>query len=121
VEIHQYTGKHDEFTIIVSDEVVDDFYGFLMRQSRLLLGEQFLLNFHQYGKVIQSFQGIVTHVSNKKNGDSGTGDLYITASAPSILLENGKNSRSFEKMTVEQIIAEVCKNYPPEAKVKVIG
>uniref|UniRef100_UPI0039A5E575 type VI secretion system Vgr family protein n=2 Tax=Weeksellaceae TaxID=2762318 RepID=UPI0039A5E575 len=121
VEIHQYTGKHDEFTIIVSDEVVDDFYGFLMRQSRLLLGEQFLLNFHQYGKVIQSFQGIVTQVSNKKNGDSGTGDLYITASAPSILLENGKNSRSFEKMTVEQIIAEVCKNYPPEAKVKVIG
>ncbi|MDY3548862.1 phage baseplate assembly protein V [Riemerella anatipestifer] len=121
VEIHQYTGKHDEFTIIVSDEVVDDFYGFLMRQSRLLLGEQFLLNFHQYGKVIQSFQGIVTHVSNKKNGDSGTGDLYITASAPSILLENGKNSRSFEKMTVEQIIAEVCKNYPSEAKVKVIG
>lgn len=121
VEIRQYTGRHDEFTIIVSDEVIDDFYGFLMRQSRLLLGEQFLLNFHQYGKVIQSFQGIVTQVSNKKNGDSGTGDLYITASAPSILLENGKNSRSFEKMKVEQIITEVCKNYPSEAKIKVMG
>ena len=41
----QHTNAHDEFTIVVSDTAIDDFYGQVMKNSKNLLGEKITIHF----------------------------------------------------------------------------
>ena len=45
----QHTNAHDEFTIVVSDTAIDDFYGQVMRNSKNLLGEPITIHIHHKG------------------------------------------------------------------------
>lgn len=118
VELRQHTNDHDTFTIITSDDSLDSFEGYVMENSKNLLGKNVTVNFHRFGEVRQSFMGILANIRNKKNEGGGYGKLYITGYAPTILLENGKDCQSYENKTLEQIIAEATAEYPPQAKVK---
>lgn len=118
VELGQHTNDHDTFTIITPDDSLDSFEGYVMENSRKLLGKNVSINFHRYGEVRQTFTGIIANIRNKKDEGGGYGKLYITGYAPSILLENGKDCQSYENKTIEQIIAEATSEYPPEAKVR---
>lgn len=60
----QHTNAHDEFTIVVSDTAIDDFYGQVMRNSKNLLGEPITIHIHHKGTVVQSFKGIIAQVSD---------------------------------------------------------
>ncbi len=119
VELKQYTNDHDTFTIITPDDSLDSFDGYVMENSKKLLGKTVTINFHRYGEIRQSFMGIIANIRNKKDEGGGYGKLFITGYAPSILLENGKDCQSYENKTIEQIIAEATAEYPSEAKVKV--
>ncbi|MCY1660176.1 type VI secretion system Vgr family protein [Chryseobacterium sp. SL1] len=118
VELIQHTADHDTFTVITPDDSLDSFEGYVMENSKKLLGKNVTINFHRYGEIRQSFTGIISNIRNKKDEGGGYGKLYITGSAPSILLENGKDCQSYENKTIEQIIAEATAEYPSEAKVK---
>ena len=63
----------------------------------------------------QVFSGIVTGLKNRK--ESGYGKLVITGHSPSILLENGRADRSFEQLSLSQIVKEIGVNYPQEGKI----
>lgn len=117
VELRQYTNDHDTFTIITPDDSLDSFEGYVMENSKNLLGKKVTINFHRYGEVRQSFMGIIANIRNKKNEGGGYGKLFITGFAPSILLENGKDCQSYENKKLDQIIAEATAEYPQEAKV----
>jgi type VI secretion system secreted protein VgrG len=118
-ELHQKTADHDTFSITVPDDALDSFKGYVLENSKNILGNDITINFWQWGKIQQSFSGIIGGIDNAKNEGGGYGDLIITGFSPSILLESGKDCQSFEDKTLEQIIGEVCETYPREARVKV--
>ena len=84
-----------------------------------VLGKDLTITYWRFGKIRQTFTGIIGKIRNKKDEGGGYGDLHITGFAPSILLENGKDCQSFENKTLEQIIKEVTEEYPQEAKVAI--
>jgi uncharacterized protein involved in type VI secretion and phage assembly len=118
VELRQHTNDHDTFTITTPDDSLDSFEGYVMENSKNILGKNVTISYHRFGEVRQTFMGIISNIRNKKDEGGGYGKLFITGYAPSILLENGKDCQSYENKTIEQIIAEATAEYPPEAKVK---
>lgn len=118
VELLQHTNDHDSFTIITPDDSLDSFEGYVMENSKKLLGKNVTINFHRFGEISQSFTGIIANIRNKKDEGGGYGKLYITGYAPSILLENGKDCQSYENKTLDTIITEATAEYPAEAKIK---
>ncbi|WP_326981333.1 type VI secretion system tip protein VgrG [Chryseobacterium sp. MYb264] len=117
VNLDQVTNGHDRFTITVPDDALDSFSGYLMENSKNILGKTVTILLHRYGKTRQVFVGIICNVRNRK--ENGYGSLYITGYSPTILLESGKNCRSFERKTLEQIVKEVTSEHPQETRVLV--
>lgn len=115
VALSQKTNNHDSFTIAAPDDALDSFSGYVLENSKNILGKKLTINFHRFGEVKNLFSGVIANIKNKKK--NGYGKLFITGSAPSILLESGKDCRSFEDKTLEQIINEITTEYPQEAKV----
>ena len=115
VILEQKTNAHDTFSIIVPDDALDTYEGFVMENSKKLLGKKISLSYWQYGSENQVFSGIVTGLKNRK--ESGYGKLVITGHSPSILLENGRADRSFEQLSLSQIVKEIEVNYPQEGKI----
>jgi len=115
VILEQKTNAHDTFSIIVPDDALDTYEGFVMENSKKLLGKKISLSYWQYGSENQVFSGIVTGLKNRK--ESGYGKLIIIGHSPSILLENGRADRSFEQLSLSQIVKEIGVNYPQEGKI----
>lgn len=119
VELDQKTNDHDRFTITVPDDAIDRFEGFIMENSKNLLGKNLTITYWRFGKISQSFSGIITGIRNKKDEGGGYGNLFINGYSPSILMENGRDSQSFEDKTLKEIISEINEGYPREAKITV--
>ncbi|GAA5092378.1 phage baseplate assembly protein V [Chryseobacterium ginsengisoli] len=119
VELHQKTLNHDSFSITVPDDSLDSFEGYVMENSKNLLGKEIEITYWRFGKTQHYFKGIIGKIRNRKDEGGGYGDLHITGYAPSILLENGKDCQSFEEKTLEQIVKQVTEDYPQEAKVEI--
>ena len=119
VELSQKTNDHDSFTIIVPDDALDTFKGYVMENSKNLLGKEIGITYWRFGTPQHYFKGIIGKILNKKDEGGGYGDLHITGFAPSILLESGKDCQSFEDKTLEQIVKQVTEEYPQEAKVEI--
>ena len=117
VELHQYNCQHDTFTIESPEDSFDAFNEYIMEHSRDLLGESLTIKFHQYGKVVQHFSGIITRIYCKRQTGGGYGTLYISGNAPSILLDQGKACNSYENKTLKEIIALVSEGYDNSAQV----
>ena len=117
VELHQYNCQHDTFTIETPEDSFDAFNEYIMEHSRDLLGQPLTIKFHQYGKVIQHFSGIITRIYCKRQTGGGYGTLYISGNAPSILLDQGKACHSYENKTLKEIIALVSEGYDSSAQV----
>lgn len=119
VELIQKTAEHDVFTITVPDDALDSFEGYVMENSKNLIGKDIIIVYNRYGEIRQNFAGIIGNITNKKGNGSGYGKLCITGYSPSILLENGDDCQSFEDKTLEQIIKDVTVGYPEEAKIAI--
>lgn len=119
VTLHQKTNDHDTFTIVVPDDALDTFKGYVMENSKNLLGKEIGITYWRFGESKHYFQGVIGKIKNKKDEGGGYGDLYITGYAPSILLESGKDCQSFEDKSLEQIVKEVTEGYSQEAKVEI--
>ncbi len=119
VELHQKTSDHDTFTITVPDDALDSFEGYIMENSKNLLGKNVGITYWRFGKIRQYFSGIITGIKNRKDEGGGYGNLVITGCSPGILLESGKDCQSFENKPLEEIITQITEDYPQEAKIKV--
>ncbi|MDR6370876.1 Rhs element Vgr protein [Chryseobacterium bernardetii] len=109
LELNQVTNDHDCFNIIVPDDALDSFDGYVMENSKNILGKSITIYFHRFGNVRQSFNGIITNIKNRK--ENGYGTLIITGSAPTMLLENGKACHSFENRKLDEIIKEITEEH----------
>ncbi|WP_426478072.1 type VI secretion system Vgr family protein [Chryseobacterium sp. CBSDS_008] len=109
LELQQLTNEHDCFTILVPDDALDGFEGYVMENSKNILGKNITFSFHRFASICQSFSGVITNIRNKK--ENGYGKLIITGNAPSILLENGKACHSFENKKLNEIIKEITEEH----------
>ncbi|GAA5089364.1 hypothetical protein GCM10023210_14100 [Chryseobacterium ginsengisoli] len=117
VSLKQHTNDHDSFNITTPDDALDSFEGYVMENSKKLLGSNVVVNFHRYGEITQSFKGIIANIRNKKDDGGGYGTLSITGYAPSILLENGKDCQSFENKDLKGIVEDALKEYKGEVPI----
>ena len=112
LEIHQKMADHDEFTISCYAEAFGDKKTYPMTNSRNLLGKRTTIQFKQFGQTTYIFTGIITRIVNKKI--DGHNKLFLTGMAPTILLENGQDCQSYEKLSLEEIIKTATSEYPQD-------
>lgn len=117
----QRTNDHDEFTIVVRENAIDPIKRPVMEKSGDLLGESIVIKFHQYGKVVQTYKGVITKIENYKEEGGGYGELRISGKSPTILLENGKDCQTYIEKDLPEIIKEATEEYPNFAKVYIEG
>ncbi|GJM51362.1 hypothetical protein RCZ15_23350 [Capnocytophaga catalasegens] len=117
----QRTNDHDEFTIVVRENAIDSIKRPVMEKSGDLLGESIVIKFHQYGKVVQTYKGVITKIENYKEEGGGYGELRISGKSPSILLENGKDCQTYIEKDLTEIIKNATEEYPNFAKVHIEG
>ncbi|MFK7003220.1 Rhs element Vgr protein [Flavobacterium covae] len=117
VDLKQFTNEHDIFTIITPDDSLDSFEGYVMENSKNILGKKISINFHRFGSITQTFTGIIANIRNKKDEGGGYGKLYITGHSPSILLENGKDCQSYENKKLDEIIKQALAEYNGEVAI----
>lgn len=117
----QRTNDHDEFTIVVRENAIDPIKRPVMEKSGDLLGESIVIKFHQYGKVVQTYKGVITKIENYKEEGGGYGELRISGKSPTILLENGKDCQTYIEKDLPEIIKEATEEYPNFAKVHIEG
>jgi hypothetical protein len=68
-----------------------------MENSKNLLGKDLTITYWRFGKIRQTFRGIIGKIRNKKDEGGGYGDLHITGFAPSILLKSEKIVKVLKK------------------------
>jgi type VI secretion system secreted protein VgrG len=112
VQFHQKTADHDEFTLIIPDDALDTFEGYILEKSKYVIGKTVTIRLHRFGEIRQTFTGIITKLINKK--ENSYGDLHIIGYAPTILMEHGLECQSFENKNLSQIVKEISQEYPSE-------
>ncbi|MFK7002122.1 contractile injection system protein, VgrG/Pvc8 family, partial [Flavobacterium oreochromis] len=107
---HQKTNDHDSFTLDTRADSLDNEEAYIMENSKSYLGKTLQIHLHRFGEIKQTFTGIITHLNLLKK--DGYGRLYITGHAPTIMLEQGLESQSFENKTLGEIAQQIATDYP---------
>ncbi|OWP73952.1 type IV secretion protein Rhs, partial [Flavobacterium oreochromis] len=103
---HQKTNDHDSFTLDTRADSLDNEEAYIMENSKSYLGKTLQIHLHRFGEIKQTFTGIITHLNLLKK--DGYGRLYITGHAPTIMLEQGLESQSFENKTLGEIAQQIA-------------
>ncbi|WP_295841762.1 phage baseplate assembly protein V [uncultured Apibacter sp.] len=109
LEIKQKVGDHHSFEIWCDPGEFNEDNAYLFENSRAHLGKRITFQFHRFGTVQSIFTGLITQVSTQKQ--DGVKKVILRGNSPSILMENGLHTRSFENKTLEEIIKEVAYPY----------
>ncbi|WP_163445114.1 type VI secretion system Vgr family protein, partial [Flavobacterium columnare] len=112
LQFHQKTNEHDTFTLDTRADSLDNEEAYIMENSKNYLGKTIHIHLHRFGEIKQTFTGIITHLNLLKK--DGYGRLYITGHAPTIMLEQGLESQSFENKTLEEIFQDITAQYPKD-------
>ncbi|OOB82863.1 type IV secretion protein Rhs [Flavobacterium columnare] len=112
LQFHQKTNEHDTFTLDTRADSLDNEEAYIMEHSKSYLGKTIHIHLHRFGEIKQTFTGIITHLNLLKK--DGYGRLYITGHAPTIMLEQGLESQSFENKTLEEIFQDITAQYPKD-------
>lgn len=108
----QKQREHHTFELIADPDEFSENRAYLFQNSKNYLGSRITIQFRQFGKTASIFTGIITQISTHIK--DGIKQIVLSGKSPSILMENGLNSRSFENKTLEDIIREVIKDYPQD-------
>ncbi|WP_435524293.1 hypothetical protein [Chryseobacterium indoltheticum] len=66
LQLGQTTNDHDCFTIIVSDDALDSFHGYVMENSKNILGKDISINLHRFGEIKIFLQELSPIFATKK-------------------------------------------------------
>ena len=110
--MHQKAASHCSFEMLCS---ADDFEGrkdYPLKNSRKLLGSRITFHLWQFSKITSSFTGVISQIRSQRT--DGYSEVVISGYSPTILLEDGKECRSWEDRTLAEIVTEVTKEYPQD-------
>lgn len=108
------TERHDwhhsfEISLPLEDMEGKNQTGF--SKSKEFVGKAIKISFNNprgNGEHFHQFNGIMTDISISRHSGSGA-DLVIKGYSPTILLEDGENTRSFSEKNISNIVSEVTK------------
>lgn len=112
LELKQNFNGHHTFELTADPDEFKEEKAYLLENSRQHLGKRITFFLKQYGKTASQFIGVITQISTRIK--DGSKHIILRGKSPSILMENGLNSRSFENKTFEEIIKEVTGDYPQD-------
>lgn len=109
LEIKQKIGDHHSFEMWCDPGEFNEDNAYLFEHSRTHLGKRITFQFNRFGIVQSIFTGVITQISTQKQ--DGIKRVILRGKSPSILMENGLHTRSFENKTLEDIINQVASPY----------
>lgn len=114
IVLSQKIYEHHSFTLVCPSEAIDGTTGVIFNQSKNLIGAPITVLFESLGTSGQlEFHGVITQVeSSKFSGHSG--ELIISGSSPTIILDNWPNCNSWEEKSIKDIAADLTKPFPKE-------
>ena len=113
ISIHHQMAEHSHFSISCPAESLEGSEGILAEKSKDYIGSGVVIKFNDGDNI---FIGVITNITVNKF-DAAAGKIIISGFSPTILLEHGKDCKSYEDKKLEDIIKETIKDYPTD-KVK---
>ncbi len=113
VNIIQAVGQHHTFEVRLRQ---DANRGVLMTKAKSWIGQPIKIGLDNkeddniiISPVKDVFKGIITSIGLSRQ--SGTGELVVRGESPSIVLDDGPNTRSFTDKNLQEIVDEVLRPY----------
>ncbi|WP_047790883.1 phage baseplate assembly protein V, partial [Tenacibaculum mesophilum] len=102
ITINQFLYQHHTFEVVVDIETVEEAGSYTLEKSKEWLGKQLTTNVS--GK---AFIGVVLDVSMRHNEIGLHGELILKGLSQTVLLENGKQQKSWLEKDLASIISEI--------------
>jgi type VI secretion system secreted protein VgrG len=110
--LNQGIFAHHTFQLVCPAEAIDRKEGTLFNTSANWIGAPIHLEIRSAGvSHALRFSGLITEVSTaKQNGHAG--DIIISGSSPTVLLDSGPQCTSWEGKQLDHIVQDVLKQFP---------
>ncbi|WP_207513593.1 type VI secretion system Vgr family protein [Longitalea luteola] len=111
-QLTQNIFDHHYFRLVCPAESLDGLEGGMLQSSRNLIGGVLQASFSTpgAGNGLQ-FRGIVMQVEADRFSGH-TGNIIISGTSPTIVLDNGPHCKSWEKKAIKNIAQDVLKHFP---------
>lgn len=104
---------HHEFELRVPIGIIEDQSQQVLTNSKELVGKKFGISLESPGiedRPQLNFVGVITNVSLMRVPGGGS-EVMIKGNSPTILLEDGKATRSFEEMAMNDLAGDILSEY----------
>ena len=117
--IDQNIYTHHEFEVVCRMDTFEDKDGFVMEQSKKLIGSVINITIESKvkGKSQPSehmFKGLITGIQTAKSHTGESDHVILSGFSPDILLSDNPGNYSFENTTLKQIADDILKPYPKD-------
>ena len=117
--IDQNIYTHHEFEVVCRMDTFEDRDGFVMEQSKKLIGSVINITIESKvkGKSQPSehmFKGLITGIQTAKSHTGESDHVILSGFSPDILLSDNPGNYSFENTTLKQIADDILKPYPKD-------
>jgi len=102
ITINQFLHKHHTFEVVLDIEAIEEVGSYTIDRSKAWLGKQFTTNVS--GK---AFVGIVLDISMSHDEIGLHGKLILKGLSQTVLLENGKQQKSWLETDLETVVNEI--------------
>lgn len=111
-QLTQNIFDHHYFRLVCPAEALDGMEGGMLTSSRNLIGGVLQASFSTPGTGSGlKFRGIVMQVEADRFSGH-TGNIVISGTSPTIVLDNGPHCKSWEKKAIKNIAQDVLKHFP---------
>jgi type VI secretion system secreted protein VgrG len=112
LSLTQSIFDHHAFRLVCPTEAIDGHSGDVLHSSKNMMGATITIRVDAVGTKGQlKFQGVVSQVEAARHSGHA-GDVIISGSSPTIILDNGPHCQSWEKQTIKDIAQEVMTHFP---------
>jgi uncharacterized protein involved in type VI secretion and phage assembly len=113
-QLTQNIFDHHYFRLVCPAESLEGLEGGMLQSSRKLIGETLQASFSTAAASggLQ-FRGIVMQIEADRFSGH-TGNIVISGTSPTIVLDNGPHCKSWEKKAIKNIAQDVLQNFPQD-------
>ncbi|MCU0377152.1 MAG: phage baseplate assembly protein V [Bacteroidales bacterium] len=117
--IRQSIYTHSEFEVVCRMDTFEDKDGFVMEQSKKLIGSVMTIAIEAKPKGQSKgsehlFKGLITAIRTDKSHTSEADHVILSGYSPDILMRDNPGCYSFENKSLKQIADDILKPYPKD-------
>ena len=112
LSLSQNIFLHHTFRLLCPTEAIDGTSGEVFNSSKEMIGGKINLKIDSVGtKGSLKFTGVVTQIESSRHSGHA-GDIIISGYAPTILMDQGPQCKSWEKKSLKNIAQDVVQDFP---------